>query len=215
MLDLLLITKGKKKHYCLIKDFNRFVYGQILYKGRKDFCWYCLQCFKREDAKRTYSELYSDQQGAGNRNVKKGEDRNTLMFKNYHKQLNAPFVIYADFEAITGKIHTVNPSDEKSYTDAYQKHEGCGYGCKVVCSYDDKYSKPVEVYRGENAVHKFIKMLQEAEDCKGIRKKHFNKDFLMKKDVEELKKATKCHICGKEYVGWKDGGDNIVKIIFT
>ena len=32
----------------------------------------------------------------------------------------------------------------------------CGYGHKVVCRYDDKYSKPVQIYRGENAVHKFM-----------------------------------------------------------
>ena len=29
---------------------------------------------------------------------------------------------------------------------------------------DDKYSKPVQIYRGENAVHKFMeKMLKEVE----------------------------------------------------
>ena len=31
----------------------------------------------------------------------KGE---TIRFQNYHKQLQAPFVIYADFEAITEKV---------------------------------------------------------------------------------------------------------------
>ena len=32
------------------------------------------------------------------------------------------------------------PNDNKSYTEAYQTHEDCGYGYKVVCCYKDKYS---------------------------------------------------------------------------
>ena len=42
------------------------------------------------------------------------------------------------------------------YTEAYQTHEDCGYGYKVVCCYEDKYSKPIQTYRGENAVYKFM-----------------------------------------------------------
>ena len=35
---------------------------------------------------------------------------NILKFNNFHKQLPVPFIIFADFEAITEKIHT-NISD--------------------------------------------------------------------------------------------------------
>ena len=45
---------------------------------------------------------------------------NILKFNNFHKQQAVPFVIYADFEAITEKIHGCKRDDEKSYTDAYQ-----------------------------------------------------------------------------------------------
>ena len=54
------------------------------------------------------------------------------------------------------KVDSCQPSDKKSYTEANQKHTDCGYGYKVVCCYDDKYSKPVQVFRGENAVHNFM-----------------------------------------------------------
>ena len=77
-------------------------------------------------------------------------------FKTYHKVLEAPFIIYADFEAINEKAHGSQANNDKSYTESYQKHKDCGYGYKVVCCYDDKYSKPVQTYRGENAVHKFM-----------------------------------------------------------
>ena len=90
------------------------------------------------------------------------------------KQLSVPFVIYADFEAITEKVDSCQPNNEKSYTEAYQNHKDCGYGYKVVCCYDDKYSKPVQIYRGENAIYKFMEnMLEEVNWCKSKMKKTF------------------------------------------
>ena len=41
---------------------------------------------------------------------KNGE--NILKFNNFHKQLPVPFVIYADFEAITKKVQGCKQSDE-------------------------------------------------------------------------------------------------------
>ena len=79
--------------------------------------------------------------------------------KSYHKGLEASFVISADFEAINEKVHGCRPNTDTSY----QKHKVCGYGNKVVCCYDDKYSKPVQIYRRENAAWK---MLEEVEWCK-------------------------------------------------
>ena len=37
-MKLLLITKDEKKHYVLIKDFNKFTYNQSKHKERKHFC---------------------------------------------------------------------------------------------------------------------------------------------------------------------------------
>ena len=138
--------------------------------------------------------------------TKKGE--NILKFNNFHKQLPVPFVIYADFEAITKKVQGCKQSEEmekekdkRSYTEAYQTHEDCGYGYKVVCCYDDKYSKPIQTYRGENAVYKFMeKMLEEVEYCKAVVKKRFNKPLVMTEDDEMcFKLMDKCHICDKKY----------------
>ena len=68
---------------------------------------------------------------------KQGE--NILKFNNFHKQLPVPFAIYADFEAITKKVQGCKQSEEmkkdkdrRSYTEADQTHEDCGYGYKVV-----------------------------------------------------------------------------------
>ena len=69
------------------------------------------------------------------------DNNNILKFQNFHKQLQVPFVIYADFEAITEKVQDCLPNNEESYTESYQKHTDCSYGYKVVCCYDDnKYN---------------------------------------------------------------------------
>ena len=199
-LNLLLITENENQHYVLIKDFNKFMYSKTKYKARKHFCMYCLQCFSSERVLNDHTENCMVLNGEQAIKMPSKKD-NILKFNNFHKQQAVPFVIYADFEAITERIQTKDNKDEGSYTEAYQKHVDCGYGYKVVCCYDDKFTKPVKTYRGEKAVHEFLKqMFQEVKYCKRTAKKHFNKPLKMTKDDERLfKKADKCHICDKTY----------------
>ena len=126
---------------------------------------------------------------------------NILKFKGFNKQLPIPFVIYADFEAITEKIDSCQRNDNKSYTEAYQNHRDCGYGYKVVCCYDDKFTKEAEIYRGEKAVYRFLEaMLKEVRYCIKVIKTEFNKPLKMTTDDEEkFLKADRCHICEQKY----------------
>ena len=199
-IELLLITEDKNKHYVLIKDFNRFMYNQTKHKERKNFCMYCLQCFSSErvlnDHKNNCIQIN------GTQAVKMPDKSNNILkFNNFQKQLPVPFVIYADFEAITEKISKCKPNNDKSYTEAYQKHTDCGFGYKVVCCYDDKYSQPLKIYRGEKAVYTYLEyLLDEVKYCKKIMKKEFNKPLNMTKENEkEFQKADECHICNKKY----------------
>ena len=126
------------------------------------------------------------------------KDNNILKFNNHHKQQPVPFVIYA----ITERIQGCQPNNNKSYTEAYQKHTDCSYGYKVVCCYDDQYSKPLKTYRGEKAVYKFLeRMLKEVDYCKYITREFFDKPLKMSEaDDENFENATRCHICDKKYV---------------
>ena len=206
-MNLLLITKDEKKHYILIKDFNAFMYNQSKHKERKHFCMYCLQCFSSERILANHVNNCLTINDAQAINMPE-QGENILKFNNFHKQLPVPFVIYADFEVITKKVQGCEQSEEmkkdkdrRSYTEAYQTHEDCGYGYKVVCCYDDKYSKYTCIYRGENAVYKFMeKMLEEVKYCKTVIKKHFNKPLVMTEvDKQCLKTMDRCHICGEKY----------------
>ena len=64
----------------------------------------------------------------------------------------------------------------------YHDHIPCSFACKVVCI-DDKFSKPIVVYRGKNAAYEFIKaLLKEYKYCKKIRNEHFNKNLIMSEE---------------------------------
>ena len=168
---------------------------------------FCLQCFSSESILIKHANNCLTINGAQAINMPK-QGENILKFNNFHKQLPVPFVIYADFEAITKKVQGCKQSEEmkkdkdkRSYTKAYQTHEDCGYGYKVVCCYSERYSQPIQTYRGENVVYKCMeKMLEEVEYCKAVVKKHFNKPLVMTEDDEQrFRTMDGCHICGEKY----------------
>ena len=88
--------------------------------------------------------------------------KDSVSFKNYFKQLPAPFKIHADFECI---LKGVKSSDKNngSYKEKYQAHIPCSFAYKVVCV-DNKFSKKVVLYRGKNAVYRFIEAILNEYD---------------------------------------------------
>ena len=97
-INLLLIVKNEKKRYILIKDFNAFMYNQSKHKEKKHFCMFCLQCLSSESISVKHTNNCLMIYGKQAINMPKQGDNN------FHKQLPVPFVIYADFEAITRKV---------------------------------------------------------------------------------------------------------------
>ena len=102
VLNLLLITRGNRRHYLYIQNFNRFMFGQTNNSNGKHFCMQCLQCFSSERVLENYKEVCVVVNGK--QAIKMPPADSVLEYKNFHKQLDVPFVIYADFEAITEKV---------------------------------------------------------------------------------------------------------------
>ena len=96
----------------------------------------------------------------------------SISFKNYFKQIPIPFKIYADFECILKRVRGSHKNNG-SYKEKFQDHIPCSFAYKVVCV-DNKSSKKVILYRGKNAVYKFIKAVFEEYDyCKKTDEKAF------------------------------------------
>ena len=210
-LNVLLIEreteKEYKQHYVYIKDFNRLHYNVNKHKNKKHFCLRCLQPFYSEDDLEAHKGdcLIIN----GTQRIEMPQPGSKVFFYQHQKQLPVPFVIYADFEAITEKIDSCSPPQHKSYTQAYQKHKPSGFGYKVVCHYDKKYSKPAVIYRGENVIEKFIQHLfREVKDCQKIITERVKRKLVMSaSDEKDFRNAKKCWICQKRYK--RDEGENI------
>ena len=80
----------------------------------------------------------------------------------------------------------------------YQDHIPCSFAYKVVCI-DDRFTKPIVVYRGENAAYEFIKAtLKEYKYSKKVKNKHFNKNLIKSEEEEHLfQQSNNCWICKK------------------
>ena len=103
-IKLLLIEKAGEFHYTWIKDLNRLLRDLSKDKGRKHFCEQCLRGYIKEKLLEAYSP---ECRGIGQTAVRvemPEEGKTKLTFQNHHKQLTAPYITYADFEALTTKV---------------------------------------------------------------------------------------------------------------
>ena len=76
--------------------------------------------------------------------------------------MKVPYVIYADFEALIRKIPLCKQKEgiKESFTGKTEWQEACGYAYSVVTN--DGLTSIPKVYRGENAVERFLMdMMQE------------------------------------------------------
>ena len=163
-------------------------------KNKKWFCKSCLCCFSSEKVLIEYGKDCLIVNGRQRIKLEKG----FIEFNNFNKMIPCPFKIYADFECLLKEADPGIQNDCFSYTTKYQDHIPCSLAYKLVCI-DDKFSKDVVLYRGKNAVFKFIQSIfSEYSYCKSIMKKHFNKNLIMSiEEEEQFEKTEICWICNK------------------
>ena len=166
VLHLLLVNN----HYVLIKDFNRLIFNKNKCKNKKWFCKSCLCCFSSEFILNSHKRDCLLINGRQRVKLEKG----FIEFNNFNKIIPDPFKILAGclLKEVDSGIH----NEGFSFTTKYQNHIPCSFAYKLVCI-DDKYCKDVVLYRGKNAVYKFIQSIfNEHSYCRSIMKKHFNKN---------------------------------------
>jgi len=196
--NMMLIEKAGKFHYTWIKNLNRLLYDQSKHKNSKHFCERCLHGFSRENLLQSHKP---ECQGIGQTAVRVEMPKvgDKLSFQNYHKQLPAPYIIYADFEALTTKIEGPNLNPTMSNTQQTQLHEACSY-CYVVVRCDGHTEAPVE-YRGPKAVEHFLTAIQNEETKIEAALKNPKPMIMTQDDRCTHSKSTHCHICEKPLAG--------------
>ena len=126
-----------------------------------------MHCFSSKNVLTEHKEVCLSINGAQSVRFEKGATK----FKNHFKQIPVQFKIYFDFECNLKSAERY----EGYYWKKYQDHILYSFVCKLVCV-DDRFSKPVVFFRGENAAYEFIKAIfKEYEYCKKVMKKPFSK----------------------------------------
>ena len=139
---------------------SRLVNNRSKYDHRTYVCHYCLHPFLSESLRTAHLPYCSPH---GPQKVELVDEDNKIMkFKNYFHALRCPFTIYCDFEAILKKADICLNNPAASSTTEYEHHEVCGFAYIVVCADPKQTQKPV-LYRGANAVQKFLEMISKEE----------------------------------------------------
>ena len=189
-MDFLLLINDGKSHYVYIKDFDRFMFYKTKNRNKKWFCRSCLQCFSGENVLIKRKENYLSIKDKQSPKLEKG----TVEFKNYFKQIPVSFKIFANLycDLRGGECY------EGCYTKKYQDRIPCNFAYNVVCV-NDRFTKQIAFYRGENGIYEFIKViLKEYKYCRKIMNKHFNKNLIMGEKEELLfQQSNSCWICKK------------------
>ena len=205
-INLLLLEEKGKQHYCWIKSMSRLSASQYnSHKGKRFVCKYCCNSFQSEKTLKEHVEYCSKQKAVKVVMPRRGEK---LFFKNFHRKMRVPFVVYADFECFTRPISTCAPSNEHSYTQQYQKHKPCGYSYLIKC-FDEKLFPPVLKRftiedENTNVAKLFVKSLEE--DIVDIydRTKWKKRMRFSKKEERSYEEATVCHICEGSFGGGEE-----------
>ena len=159
-INLLLISKvvegETKTHYVWIKDINRLLFDQNKHVNRKHFCLRCLCSFNTKESLAKHTPECKRVSVGEPARVTLPTDP-TLKFVNHAKMMKAPFLIYADSEAI------VTPHEnDGGNTTRDTKHVPCSMGF-VVARSDGKKTKEW-FYRGKDCVEKFYRELENVSE---------------------------------------------------
>ena len=200
-IDLFFYEEEGVSHYSLIKNFHRLVKSQKT-KSKDGPIFICKRCFNhftKEELLEKHIKYCSNNKSAI---VNMPEPNTMLYFKNYHKQLPIPFVVYADFECFTKPMNTCSPNPKESYNYNYQKHEPSGFCFYVKGIVPGIHIKPIiytKTSKDEDIPKLFVEKLTEV--TKGIYNDFYKRPKPLRLNSEEQKsfeEAKTCHICSGE-----------------
>ena len=98
-INLLIIQKGENTHYSYVNRITALLYDQSKHNGRI-FCERCLHSYTKKDLLEGHKPECKGLLKRLTRTELPKEGENKVCFTNYHKQMKASFVIYADFKCL-------------------------------------------------------------------------------------------------------------------
>jgi hypothetical protein len=192
----------------LINNFGRSVNSQISkHKAARFYCCRCLNSFTCVSALKTH-EQYCKNHCMAHIDISK----DPVQFKNHHRIMRVPFVIYADFEAFSVKIDTCQPNANKSYTQKIMKQVPISFCFYAVSSVTGEKFEPV-IYTTQSddddigamfnkAVIDYAHMLHNKYE------KYPKAMTITESEQTSFERSTHCHICEQKLIRREDCADD-------
>lgn len=196
----------KGQHFVLLPGLS-----QLFHRPSNRTHYYCENCLHSFKSHPRMEEHYLDCVGMNEPTrirmpTVDGKDHG-LKFMNWQYKLPAPFVIYADIEALLKQVEGLEDN-------VLSVHKPVAWAYKIICRYPEheeemgtNYQKLGEMrsYCGESSMLRLLEMLSEdAERIEAIVNTHlpYKEE---KGDADAFREATACHVCLKEYAKGKEG----------
>ena len=106
-------------HYVLISDISKLLSKQSHTNNRLYYCRRCLQHFRAQQ--KLDDHVKSCKKIGAQKTIFPDAKNKFIRFKNLKNKIPAPFVVYADFEAINDK----NPIEDSKPTEKLTNHRVC------------------------------------------------------------------------------------------
>ena len=197
-ITLMLIKDGEKSHYCLVNNISALLISQLnKHKGTRHICLRCLNGFYCKQSLDKHKEYcYANECTK----IIMPEKGTMLNFKNFYHSEKAPFIIYADLEALIKEMYNCDPNPQSSYTKKYQKHEAVSFSYYIKC-FDNSVCEPIlRTYtkttpEEEDAMKVFIEWLEE--DVRALANIKVKEMIFTEEDKKRFNEEKECWICGE------------------
>lgn len=192
-----------RTHYCWIKDLSRLVSNQLNNHGHKNYiCDRCLNFFQEERLLINHSETCTNEY----RIQMPLPYERWITFKNLNYQSKAPFIIYADTEALLKRLNADEQSEvfkkkKEIRTVAYQEHHVYSVGYYFKCEFDDSLSFYATSGNRINCIEWFIEQLEAiSQSVANMLLKNERIKPLTNEELSELNNPhVKCSICKQPF----------------
>lgn len=192
----LMNTVSNKLHYCWIKDLAKLINSSVTQRKNRIFiCDRCLHYFHTTEKLTNHQNVC--EQLNSSKITSPTDDEKWLKFKNHDRQLEVPYIIYADIEAILSDVSNQKSKDMPK--GAFQRHIAHSIGYYFHCKSGSLKSYYL-AYTGTDCIDWFCNEMKKLvlgiwNDLQYVRpmKK------MMEQQVFEHENATSCHICKQKF----------------
>jgi len=180
--NLLLLSKGDKFQYTLIRSLSRLVGDRSQHDGKTFVCPYCLHPFSLKHCR--WNHLPECSQHPAQRVEYPKVGHNILKFDKIQHMFPVPFILYADFESF------ITPSGE---------HEPSGFCCLRVSKFP-QHDHNIYTYSGDNVLQQFFTHINnEQTEINKILSTDLPMDPLTDEEARTHNAATVCFTCEQPF----------------